>query len=98
MNLEGKVALVSGASRGIGQAIALDLGRNGATVIGTATSDDGAAAISETFRDSSINGRGCRLDITDGGGVVAVVKDISANEGPPLILVNNAGIRLSILI
>jgi len=92
MNLEGKIALVSGASRGIGQAIAMDLGRNGATVIGTATSDEGAAAITEKFGEFDISGRGCRLDITDGEGVVAVVKEISASEGPPLILVNNAGI------
>jgi len=92
MNLEGKIALVTGASRGIGQAIAIELGRNGATIVGTATTDEGAQAISSRFQEHDIVGRGCKLDITDGEAVVSVVKDITANEGAPGVLVNNAGI------
>ena len=87
--LEGEVALVTGASRGIGAAIASVLSSAGATVIGTATSEGGAKTISETLGS---HGRGIVLDIADDASVEAALKDIQANEGTPTILVNNAGI------
>ncbi|BAZ94222.1 3-ketoacyl-(acyl-carrier-protein) reductase [Thiohalobacter thiocyanaticus] len=92
MSLDKHIALVTGASRGIGQAIALTLGRRGATVIGTATSDNGADAISNTFSSEGIEGAGRVLDVTDAGGVDALVKSIADEFGTPTILVNNAGI------
>ena len=92
MSLENKVALVSGASRGIGQAIARELGRRGATVIGTATTEAGAQAISQDLQERALEGCGVRLDITDPGAVEAVLKTITAEFGSPTILVNNAGI------
>jgi 3-oxoacyl-[acyl-carrier protein] reductase len=87
--LEGEVALVTGASRGIGAAIAAALAGTGATVIGTATSDGGAGAVSEALGDG---GRGIVLDIADDESVAAALQDINAQEGAPTILVNNAGI------
>lgn len=90
--LAGQVALVTGASRGIGRAIALELGRQGASVIGTATSDAGAAAITEGFRAAGVGGRGATLDVVDAQACEALVESIQANEGPVSILVNNAGI------
>ena len=91
-NLEGQVALVTGASRGIGQAIALALGQAGATVIGTATSDKGAQAISDYLAAASIKGGGMKLNVTDAAEVDAVIAAISAQFGDIGILVNNAGI------
>lgn len=90
--LSGEIALVTGASRGIGRAIADALGQSGATVIGTATSDAGAQAIDARFAETGITGRGAPLDVNDESAVIGLVKDIGANEGAVTILVNNAGI------
>ncbi|KPB70617.1 3-oxoacyl-ACP reductase FabG [Pseudomonas cannabina] len=92
MSLQGKVALVTGASRGIGQAIALELGRNGAVVVGTATSESGAERISATFKENGIEGFGLMLDVCDAASVNSVLSTIQERVGAPLILVNNAGI------
>jgi 3-oxoacyl-[acyl-carrier protein] reductase len=89
MSLEGKIALVTGATRGIGKAIAVALVEQGATVIGTATSESGAQSISEYL---GANGKGWVLDVSSGESVDAVVKEITAEFGAPTILVNNAGI------
>lgn len=90
--MEGKIALVTGASRGIGQACALALGRAGATVIGTATSDKGAEAISAYLQEAGIKGRGMKLNVTDVAEVDAVIAAIEKDFGGIGILVNNAGI------
>jgi 3-oxoacyl-[acyl-carrier protein] reductase len=87
--LEGEIALVTGASRGIGKAIAEKLLANGATVIGTATSDGGAEKISEYLGAS---GKGMCLNVADADSVAAVIKQITADFGDISILVNNAGI------
>jgi 3-oxoacyl-[acyl-carrier protein] reductase len=92
MELQGKVALVTGASRGIGQAIALELGRRGAIVIGTATSDAGAEKITGTLSQNGIKGVGMTLDVSDTASVSSVLDAIQQQFGAPLILVNNAGI------
>ncbi len=91
-NLEGQVALVTGASRGIGQAIALALGQAGATVIGTATSDKGAQAIGDYLAAADIQGSGMKLNVTDAVEVDAIIAAITAQFGDIGILVNNAGI------
>jgi len=87
-----RVALVTGASRGIGQAIAQTLGAQGATVIGTATTDGGADAISSWIREFSPGGFGLALDVSDQGSVDACLARIAETAGAPTILVNNAGI------
>lgn len=92
MNLQGKVALVTGASRGIGQAVALELGRQGAIVIGTATSPAGAERIADTLRDNGIEGAGLVLDVTNDESVASTLEHIQQHLGQPAILVNNAGI------
>ncbi|MEH6556793.1 MAG: 3-oxoacyl-ACP reductase FabG [Oceanicoccus sp.] len=87
-----KIALVTGASRGIGQAIARQLGRDGFTVIGTATTESGAANITAYLREAGITGEGMALNVTDAESVITVVKSISSKYAAPLVLVNNAGI------
>jgi 3-oxoacyl-[acyl-carrier protein] reductase len=87
-----QVALVTGATRGIGRAIASALGRDGATVVGTATTDAGAATISAYLAEAGIGGEGIRLDVTDAAAVDAALAAIESRHGPVLVLVNNAGI------
>lgn len=90
MNLENQVALVTGASRGIGKAIALELARQGAKVVGTATSEAGADVISGYLGE--FGGKGVVLDVTDAAGCAAVIDDVQKSYGALSILVNNAGI------
>ena len=92
MRLQGKVALVTSASRGIGQAIALELGRQGAVVIGTATTPSGAERIAETLKANGVEGAGLVLDVANDESVATTLEHIQQHLGQPLILVNNAGI------
>ena len=92
LDLQGQIALVTGASRGIGRSIALSMGRQGASIVGTSTSELGARGVTAALSDAGIEGRGTVLDVTHGESVFNVVKQIEENFGPISILVNNAGI------
>jgi 3-oxoacyl-[acyl-carrier protein] reductase len=92
MSLEGKIALVTGASRGIGRAIALDLARKGALLIGTATTQAGADKISAVLTDQGLRGQGLVLNVTDPLSIDNLFSEIEKNFSAPSILVNNAGI------
>ena len=83
--LTDNIALVTGASRGIGRAVATMLGKNGATVVGTATSEQGAASISAYFEEQGISGKGVVLDVTDTNAIDSVVSDIEKSFGKPVI-------------
>jgi 3-oxoacyl-[acyl-carrier protein] reductase len=96
--LNGDLALVTGASRGIGRAIALSLGGAGATVIGTATTPDGAARIGEALAAAGIQGRGAVWNAADAASTDALISTLDGAEGLPMILVNNAGIARDALI
>ena len=96
--LENDLALVTGASRGIGRAIALALAHAGARVVGTATSPVGAANITADFAAKGIQGRGALLDAGDAASIDALIADLEAAEGLPTILVNNAAITRDMLL
>ena len=90
--LNGRVALVTGASRGIGQTIALELGRRGATVVGTATGPEGVARIADSMADAGVAGHGIVMDVADGAAVEAAFEEIQRRCGDVTVLINNAGI------
>ncbi|KTD68062.1 MULTISPECIES: 3-oxoacyl-ACP reductase FabG [Legionella] len=91
-SLEGKVALVTGASRGIGQAIALKLAQQGAFVFGTATTEQGAQSINAYFEQEKLSGKGLVLDVTNSAQIEKVIGELTQENQSPSILVNNAGI------
>ena len=91
--LDNEIAFVTGATRGIGKAVALALGKEGATVIGTATSENGSDSISKYLKDNGINGYGTVLDVTNSDAIDTVLKEMAEKAGgTPSVLVNNAGI------
>lgn len=92
MLLQGQVALVTGAAQGIGACIAIEMARQGATVIGTAMNEEGAERISEAFREAGLNGRGMVMDVRDAAQVDAGIALIEQEFGGVTVLVNNAGI------
>ncbi|HEU5339279.1 MAG TPA: SDR family NAD(P)-dependent oxidoreductase, partial [Sulfuricaulis sp.] len=89
MNLKGQIALVTGASRGIGQAIALELGRQGAQVFGSATSKDGAEKISGVLKEKGAAGKGVVLEVNSTDSITAALTEIEKSAGAPTVLVNN---------
>lgn len=92
MPTNGEIALVTGASRGIGRAVALELGRTGAVVVGTATTPDGAEKISAYLQEAGITGMGLVLEVTDQNSIDQALASMEEAHGAPTILVNNAGI------
>ena len=90
--LNGQVALVTGASRGIGEAVALELARAGAVVVGTSTSEEGAARVTKALAEAGGKGAGRVLDVRDAAACAALADAVAAEFGPVAILVNNAGI------
>jgi 3-oxoacyl-[acyl-carrier protein] reductase len=92
MSLENEIALVTGASRGIGAAIADKLAQAGATLIGTATSEKGAEAITERLRNAGLKGKGMVLNVSDQSSIEALMEVLAGEFGNPTILINNAGI------
>ena len=96
--LNNSIALVTGASRGIGSAIALELGKHGATVIGTATSASGAEQITQSLQQAGIKGVGLALDVNDAAQIESVLKAIREQFGDVSVLVNNAGITRDTLL
>src|ERR1700738_3820719 len=96
--LENQVALVTGASRGIGNAIAMALGGAGATVIGTSTSAEGAAAFSRNLASHGYNGRGAVLDAGNGASIEALIQDLESAGQMPTLLINNAAITRDMLL
>lgn len=96
--LENQIALVTGASRGIGAAIAMALGKQGATVVGTATSTSGAEQITTTLQEAGVKGLGLALNVNDSTQIEATLKIINAQFGDVSILVNNAGITKDMLL
>lgn len=91
-NLEGKTALVTGATRGIGKAIALNLAKKGAYLIGTATTAEGAESITALFNEEQVKGKGIVLDVTSKEAVESLMAELSDQNQLPSILINNAGI------
>ena len=98
VNLENQVALVTGASRGIGQSIALSLGKQKAFVIGTATTEEGAQKISTFLKAQNILGKGIKLNVNDNAAILQMVDTITKEHGDISILVNNAGITKDMLL
>ena len=92
ISLKGEVILVTGASRGIGAEIAKTLGVSGATLLGTATSNEGAARITETLKKNNVAGQGYRLDVSEADECSRTLADIEKTYGPITVLINNAGI------
>jgi 3-oxoacyl-[acyl-carrier protein] reductase len=92
MSFDSEIALVTGASRGIGKAIAAALGEQGATVIGTATSESGAQGIADSFSAAGIKGAGKVLNVTDPDSIASLLESVQKEYGAPTILINNAGI------
>ena len=92
MDLTNEIALITGASRGIGRAIALELGARGATIVGTATSEEGAQAISALLAQHELHGMGMVLNVTSTDSIAAFFKSMEKDVGDPTVLVNNAGI------
>jgi len=92
MSLTGKVAFITGASRGIGRAIAITLGKKGATVLGTATTQEGADKITQMLKAEGIQGAGYPLNVCEPDAIKETLKKVKEEHAAPLILVNNAGI------